>query len=419
MLFDRTLIDPGGRELAAALKAALEAVAADLDYPGEPPDWRDAGRAILAEVRATRAGVNGRSQGRLSFRINWATDHLGKKLVRVEGGGDELFAPRLRVNQREEPWPPLALILREQVLLYQPNVVARPEVLLACACGVMGRPGEIAWRDGRCGPCHDRLTEGVALPEPLYRHGRNLSHDGGLPVALTPDGQRAVVTSARLVNVGTRRTWRKLPGSNRLDGATFSGDGTRLAYLCAQPSGSRVHVVTYPDLASVISAEVPGQARAVTLSLDGSVAYVNTWDDPVYLVEAGKPPRLIANAAACALAVSPDDRWVAAVSREGAVVLLSRQGDTQTQLAPLPTPQYGVGFTPDGAALMVLGLAGVTFLAVPSGHLLGTFLTPIYYAVHCARVGPWLVAFQHWATTETQFLPWSPLVDFVRRASTG
>jgi hypothetical protein len=437
---DGFLIDPTPQAIVAALRAAAERRPAQPfqgdTFSGWPPE--DLATA-LTRCRDEPSGVHVWSEPVYRARqvlLAWVTASDGRKLVRALDGLQSIIPEALEAIHTPRSWHAEALVYREWVYCFQRIADAEPEVILACDCGASGRPAELAWHDVRCGPCQDRLTEGVPLPEPLCRHRRDLSVDGNLPVAVTPDGQRMVLASLpdqpreiRIASLDTRRTWRKLADEGIVKLASFSADGTRLALLSLDGSRSYLHVREYPGVDSVAHVELPGLPMAVALSPDGRIAYASTQEGSpawgtLYRIDLDgdrtplqiAPPHGDSEEVLVTLSCSPDGRWLAGVTRSRAVVLLDRRVGTFIDLGTIPRRVLpGICFTPDSSALLCLGMSTITVLAVPSGEILGMFSTPLPDAMRCTLVGPWVVILQRWGASESVFLPWQPLLDFVRR----
>jgi hypothetical protein len=101
--------------------------------------------------------------------VAWRTTALGRT-VRVVGRRIEPFqeGPSHRFGPPYRPWPPLCHLDPDHAVTRQfPG--SEPEVIVVCACGVVGPPDSLAWEaEGVCGPCHDHALETGKPLEPGF-----------------------------------------------------------------------------------------------------------------------------------------------------------------------------------------------------------------------------------------------------------
>jgi hypothetical protein len=431
--FDTLLIDPDRAGVESALEAAISAANAVITEEIPLLDWPpiylpavldrclrdDEGRAALPDDPLTSRRV----------LLAWTTAEDGRKLVRVLGEPVKDLFPKLKVRSEERHWPTEAIVYRQWAHVFQRSAESEPEVIVACDCGVIGRPAEIGWRDVRCGPCHDRLAEGMPLPEPVRRSKRNLTlASSGHPVAITPDGRRFVVScfepsEARFADLESNQVWRTVPTPDRLRYVAFSADRSRIVLLSGNGTRSRIQVCSYPGLDEGPSVDLSGNPHAQALSPDGRVVCTAEYSGPTQRIDLDGdrvPVQLHAfRRARCnslgALAISPDGTWLAGSADLFDIALLELETDTVQHLGRLGASPRGLVFTPDGRYLLAISDHRIEVVAVPSLESLGTFFTPLSGIFRGQLAGPWLVVFSTRITRPTWFLPWEPLLDFVAR----
>jgi hypothetical protein len=173
--FDERRIDPTPEELVALLVAATKK-ANGRGLHGRLRKDRSQWERVLRRHKKKPEGCRTFMDGRVGPRVDvaWWTDLLGRRHWRVVGRRfdfsqefDEQCHDKFRTYPLWHVYPD-RLMVRE--------AGGRRELLAACACGAAGTPDEIGWMGRRCGPCHDRLEEGLPpLPE-------------GLPVSLPVRG---------------------------------------------------------------------------------------------------------------------------------------------------------------------------------------------------------------------------------------
>jgi hypothetical protein len=437
--FDRLLVDPLAADLADAVAAgaiAVRKVGSFIDWP--PVNLP----TVLAEARdQERGSVLWQPQGhsdRPFLRLDWAIDHRGRRLVRVNGGMDWYDNREFSLSPQFTRWPPLARVYGEASVVFR-SEDGEPEVLVACPCGVLGTPTDIAWMDDRCGPCHDRTVDGVPLPEPFLRHrrlfGQGAMPPHGLPRTLTADG-RGVLLASRLrhtpllsrndfppivVCVDTGELHCMLPVSEGLHTAAFSADGQRLALLSEHAGQSRLHVLNWPGLQPVAPLDLPGWARCLALSPDGSTAYVRTDEVPlsrIALNGSRQPEALLPGLPTYrpeSLATSPDGTWLAARTNIGTVALFDVRQNSFQRLAHCPTSSGHVAFHPNSQYLWGVELDGTVWVCeVPSLRQLGQFQALGPGATGLVLSPPWLVVLA-FGDQPSIFWPLQPLLDFAER----
>lgn len=229
--FDRLFLDPSEDELARALAEAV----GQANYRcrvGKLPPEPDEYRRRAAEALGTREG-SWRQVGGVTdpyactlgtratlLGLAWWTDVLGRRHARVAGRRLEEFNEfhGNRFGLLNEVRPPLSLVHPERVFLR--TRPGRPrEVLALCACGALGAPAGLGWVGDRCGPCHDRGEEGVAVradPRPLTLRG----HTGGATAVAFSASGKTVVSAGRAaerlgVGTGAVLFWERDTGSLR------------------------------------------------------------------------------------------------------------------------------------------------------------------------------------------------------------
>lgn len=313
---NRLLLDPPRDALAAALAAA----------GGARPR-----PALLDEIASRREGrwqLDGASAA-------WWTDRLGRKLVRVCGA-----AGRHHSRMDEDPRPPLWHVGPARVYrVRRPG--GEPRWLACCACGEVGLPEEIAWTGVRCGGCHDKREEGLAVEEPpgLVEVGRAIH---GL--AFVEGGRLAVSSEGRQLEL-LHSTGE---GEELYVGAEPGDDWEQLRPLAATEDGRWL-------------AAVDPQAEVVwlwRLGPDEREAQV-----PLAMIDAEiEEPAL-------GLAFAPDGRFLAMCQPGGRVMIWERAGDRWEVYRDLNTAPDR-----DGPATSIAFLHGHPGLAVGRRSGVVTFL---------------------------------------------
>jgi hypothetical protein len=431
-VFDTLLIDPDRAGVEGALEAAIREANAVVTEEIPLLDWPPTHLpAVLDRCLRDAEGQDHWSNDPLTTRrvlLAWMPAEDGRKLVRVLGEPVKELFPKLKVRSEERSWPTEAIVYRHWAHVFQRSAESEPEVIVACDCGIIGRPAEIGWRDVRCGPCHDRLAEGVPLPELQRRFRRDLTlASNGYPVAIAPDGQRFVVACepslARITDLEWSQVGRTVTILDRLRYVAFSADHSRIVLLSGYGSRSRLQVCSYPGMAEGPIVDLNGNVHALALSPDGRVVCTAEYSGPTQRIDLDGdrvPVQLHAfRRARCnsvgALAISPDGVWLAGSADFFDIALLELETDTVQHLGRLGASPRSLVFTPDGGYLLAISDPRIEIVAVPSLESLGTFFTPLSGLLRGQLAGPWLVAFSAGTMRPTRFLPWEPLLDFVRR----
>ena len=159
MPFDERFIDPASGALVRALQRAMRS-ANGRQQERRLKKTSDFWAAVVAQVRKKPQGQQrwlGGGRGSTPAPLveaAWWTDAVGRKHWRVRGR---------RLNWPDQPSPfadhPLWQVYPDRLMLRERD--GRRELLGVCPCGAVGPVGAIAWMGERCGPCHDRLEEGL------------------------------------------------------------------------------------------------------------------------------------------------------------------------------------------------------------------------------------------------------------------
>jgi hypothetical protein len=383
--------------------------------------------------------------------VVWATDHAGRRTVRVAAGHRRMPMGPAPVESIDDlDLPPVAVVFGEHAYFASVPGQRGRRVMLACPCGVLGDLGEIAWMGDRCGPCHDRTEAGADRPPLQVREYRRLrdgdSGEGewwspGQPLAIAPDGTVAVAGWSGPGTSGPGRNEIGLwdPGSElvrsrwRTPGipwtAHFSGDGRTLG-IFMQRNG-RVHVGSYDPVTEQCHhvhrlADHP-QGHPLYLlpahafSPDGATFYVRGSTGLLRLHFARGEMTPFSNSHEPPdpklLACSPDGTMLAALSETGDLALLDAASGAVLRRVRVHAGWLAVGlaFSPDGRYLLVADPpTTVTIFAVADLAELGT-LSAGNHDVRGIQVhGHWLVFF-HAAPHAITRWPLAPLLDLARR----
>ncbi len=346
------LLDPGEDELVDAFERASRSSAHDqpdaarwrplLDELAEQPE----GRTQLEHFQRRRHGAR-------YVSVTWWSDHQGRKHVRVAAGDTDSSDWHPHYSRLDHDLrPPLWHVHGER--LYRVRRPGREATWRACcACGATGEPAALAWMGPRCGPCHDRVEEGLPHPEEGTPAVLHTPEDQTVyAVTFAPDG-RSIASSSfyRQVMIHflngqqDRRVWSSENGieNEGFRPLIFSPDGLYLA------AGDPEHVcVRVWDLA--------GREED-----NRQLLYLE--DTPTEEV--------------LGLAFSPTEPLLAACDRSGVVTAweLDEASETWNQVHTRHNGATALAFAPDGLTLAV-GLrqgGSVEFLTLPLWVRRGSF----------------------------------------------
>jgi hypothetical protein len=337
------LIDPEPEVLVPALREVVEAAngRARRHRLGWPLD--DCNRCIeewaaVPEGWRQWTGADGKEGGKgcSIVVLAWWSDGTGRKHCRVVGvRGDFMRAERANLLcPSGQQAPAVALVYPDAVFR---SVAERDEWLAWCACGALGRPEELGWMGGCCGPCHDRREEGQEPPSAWPDPVRGTWHSPHCltSVAFAPD--RALV----LVLKG-------YPKWAVLESPAAGGWQPLCAVEMYGP------VVFHPDGRSVLSARSDGSVQRTDLDT-GAVTDV---------LQAG--PGAVGR-----LAVSPDGTRIATQGYPCVQLWDATDGRLLHRLESDQELITCLAFSPDGKRLAIGACYGVTALwdAVTGRHL--------------------------------------------------
>jgi hypothetical protein len=418
--FDRPLLNPGRPEIAAALAEAAQLLGVTA-WP--PANLNALLLRCISEAHGAGSWVNQNQQGE-GLALCWVSIALGPRLVRICKLEPGKTAPAT-LTPPHANWPAWALA-------YRSPANTKPELLHVCECGEIGRPAEIGWRDGRCGPCHDRVVDDVPRPEPLIRHTAPRSQAvqkrliANIPLAVTPDGRQILFrvtsyssTTLQIVEISSGSVEREVPVDEQVATAAFSADGTRLVLYSHTSHSLFLH--RYPDLDMVNTIELSAQQEsrpALAFSADGGIAYQCTRNDQLLRIDLVRertpqpiPRETRTGIFSPGLACSLDGRWLAELRSDLSLFLHDLSTGIVAQVRDSVSSLEGqVVFTPDSKTLILVAHDRLMFFTVPALEPLGTMLLPIPYVYTCTLVGPWLVVLP-----ELLFIPWRPLLEFIHR----
>jgi hypothetical protein len=449
MTFDRTLIDPTPAAFEEALKeASVEAAVATASADNHPAIlrwWQEEISGLRPSLNQNREGTHFRHQGRGLFRVAWAVDYRERKLIRIEAGGEPGVAPLSDASTRL----PLAVVLREHVVFFWANANASPELLLACSCGALGGPAEIAWMDDRCGPCHDRTAGGEPLPEPFAVHEHELlvpwSARFAALLAWSPDrrwlvlGSRnvgwgdvfreAVVVRLPEGSVRLDRAHRRLDGGGGVVGADFTTDGQRIVLLCREGADALIRVHDLRKGKMLATIPLRGSPNRLVVAPEPDTAYASSSAGTFRVDLSGRLPtqsvpaavgpfrRALVDGGALGLACSPDGRWLGVANRDW-FLLRERPRDEvvalESSVLLAGGGSCGLVFAPDSSMLIAAGRNGeIALYEVPSLRCRGWFQAAPRPARRLFFDDPWLTVAPHMGS-DCRRWPWLPLLEFVR-----
>jgi hypothetical protein len=371
--YDRVLIAPARGELERALAEAALAVNGRARErllawrPGDgvadvaPEGWRQWNGG---EGRARSGGT------RSAVVLAWWTDFAGRRHSRLVGRRGRFSRAQLGhlLNPEGGPWPPLALVYPDHVVLASRR--GRREVIVTCACGMVGPPERVAWMGACCGPCHDRREEGEWVPpvwpRPVVLRGHTtLLYPDRLLLACSADGT-AVVSS---VGPHDLQVWDAVLGQPRValvprpDEAT--GQARPLTAAAFAPDGQEVVagnsdglVCSYSALTGQCRAlfRVRGWAHDLALSPDGGLIAVAPPARGLAVWEVGpgrlRHERLGSLWRVVCLTFSPDGVTLAGGNFEGTVRLWDvARGEERPGPERLAGRVCALSFSADGALL--------------------------------------------------------------------
>jgi hypothetical protein len=372
---DERLIDPTPQRVASLLQRAVKAAngrASRRRVEKDPGFWaRFVKRARnKREGNQTYCGTRVLVYGSAFVRAAWWTDPVGRRHWRIVG------RRAVYADYRARDLPLAAFPLWH---IYPDRLVLRDagsgsHLIARCDCGVAGRPESIAWMGERCGPCHDRAEEGVAVRPagPMVLRGKTLSVN-----------QLAFAGPDALLSSGSGRVvrWDLEDGGeevllHRRGGHVYALAASASGLAAASTACNRV-LVRRPDTPDW---------RQVNLRCQ----YVG------------------------GLAISPDERWLAVVGQNSYLIGLEAP-DLAARLVLSGRRAGPLAFSPDGRSLYVLdAAAGLHRIDAASGRadlvrgrpdsepntLNAFFMGLTYYpwsrAMACSHDGRWLAVVAAW-----------------------
>jgi len=240
--FSRNLLDPTPDDLRAALADAAQYGDAD----GSSARWK---AAILRRYDSEPEGQAEhrwprRGRERRKGHLVWWRDALGRRHVRVVGLVAE-GVERLEYDDGHDAAPPLLRIYPDAGFL-----VDDAAILVICPCGAAGRPDEIGWVGGECGPCHDRRVNGELPARPWDVATRDFTTGDCLAWL---DEARLLLREDHVLYVRDVASGRTLPLKEQFGLALvgWSRDGRLVALLNHERYGHGLHVVRTDTLGVV------------------------------------------------------------------------------------------------------------------------------------------------------------------------
>jgi hypothetical protein len=310
--FDRRLIDPGPEEF---LRAFGELVRATNGPTSQWPDGQGVWDNLLVVAKAHPEGTREwpvkidewaeTGWEGLAIRVSWWTDHIRRRHFR-------LVSRYLEATLPTRPFPfqdhPLAQVYPESTLLRTRG--ERVDLLAVCGCGAVGCPESLGWAGERCGPCHDKLEEGVSLPWGAPFEGRK---EAGRVSQLTFGKEGQLIA---------------LQGENVFAWGPNGGTPRRL-----WPVGEE-------------------EAPLLAVSPDGEWAAEQLGEDVVLRhlprQELISLPQLREGWRARLALFSPDGRWLALLTNKGVLVNTAAPSSSPTPIFDAADEVDALAFTPDG-----------------------------------------------------------------------
>jgi WD40 repeat protein len=162
---DERLIDPAPDALVTALHRATKAANGRLTHRRVEKD-RDFWARFVARAANKPEGSQVYTGSRTGswdsalVRVAWWTDPVGRRHWRVVGR--RMGPPDNRLRDFAFAAHPLWHVYPDRLALREQG--GATALLARCDCGVVGPAERIAWMGECCGPCHDRGEEGLAAP---------------------------------------------------------------------------------------------------------------------------------------------------------------------------------------------------------------------------------------------------------------
>jgi hypothetical protein len=327
--FDRILVQPKAEELEQTIQDAVNGLQPLLpNWPNFPFSW---------PLFLSRIG--GQSEGRYQWTIDrhfgrepglvsltWWSDFIGRRHFRVSSGENDWPA------FTEESRPPLGYIYPS--FAYLRNCGNTREWLVACGCGAAGRPADLAWMGSCCGPCHDRLQEGLNPGGPPFPPLNFPSAVQAL--AFSPKGPDvAVACRGARVFVADERGIRAVAGQTENAGniwaLAWSPDGRFLAFEHRENNSVWIlepkHPLQPPRLLPIASSD--GSIHFLAFRPDGASLAILRHDEGLELWnrdEAGVWTMGQSLWDVTSAAYSTRDNALALGNRDGTVTLRDRMG---------------------------------------------------------------------------------------------
>jgi WD40 repeat protein len=393
--------------------------------------------------------------------VVWATDHGGRRTVRISAGYRRMPTGPIPVESVDElELPPVAVVFSEHAYLgYFPGWRER-RALLACPCGVMGELDEIAWMGDRCGPCHDRTEAGEQRPALLGRDyleihlaerpagtvsdERNEGRGAGRPLAVAPDGDVVVAperdlddapdSEVALWNPETRLLHFRCPVRGHAGRVRFCADGRSLAILSS--SGPDVYLGRYhlasgqrgPEIGPASLSGTETRIHPAWFPTYGPIGFAVTPDgavfvslrDGLYRGSFSRPGPLVGflpSGGDAQVACSPDGTRLGILARDGSLTVVD-PATGSVHVASRVSSGYiavSLAFTPDGHYLLVADPpSSVTIFRVADLANLGTYSAGNHTVRDIQVSGPWLILLHERSNAISRW-PLAPLLDFVRR----
>jgi WD40 repeat protein len=361
--FDTHLFRPTLNRVVEALVDATSAANREVDLlHREREHWEEFVAALRDLPEGRRQWADTAWGDTALVSIAWWTDYLGQRHFRICAGNSRDGSYQDFNVQRRDRRPPLWHLFPDG--LFQRRRQKEGVWLAACACGACGAPEALGWMGPCCGPCHDRREEQGGAGPPRRSTWR--AEGAVCALAFSPDGgtlaaARADNSAVGLWDVRTGALRGTVSGSRRpANTLAFSPDGALLA--CADASRqllvtdlSRPEVVLRHQEAFEV-AHLAFAPHGLTLATGGCNG-LHVWERP----GRAAPWRMVQarDGEVTALAFNPSgDRL--AVGGPGKLALLDARSGEQLPCSPAELPQplavRVLGFAPDGASLVAVGL---------------------------------------------------------------